>query len=157
MSPKGRNEDGFFYTHSFMQGADVSEVNHSYLYPTWDLPVAQASLDYYESRPGNLHYVPPNAISTRYYALCSPYDYSLEQHELPTHITAEPTALPAATPTLPAEEVAGADGFVASNAPQTGTPTRSPTPRNPVLPKQRNRDYPCGSAGALSTRRSLGI
>ncbi|OSC96767.1 hypothetical protein PYCCODRAFT_1440842 [Trametes coccinea BRFM310] len=145
MSPTSRDEEGFLFAHPFVQD-DVSEMNPSYLYPQWELPVVHASLDEYESRPDNMHYVPANAISTRYYALSSPYDYPLEQHPTPIHDTAEPVALPAATPAPQADEVAGADGFAANNTPQTGTQTRSSTPRNPVLPKQRNRDYPCGDS-----------
>ncbi|EIW63654.1 uncharacterized protein TRAVEDRAFT_17924 [Trametes versicolor FP-101664 SS1] len=100
------------------------------------------------------HYVPPSAISTRYYALSNPYAYPAEQ---PTH-----SAMHAGNP-LPAEAApsgapaTGPPAVTAEGAPQTSfTTSTSPARVDPVLPKQRrNRDDPGGESRPLAQPASL--
>ncbi|KAH9859149.1 hypothetical protein C2E23DRAFT_864860 [Lenzites betulinus] len=100
-----------------------------------------------------VHYVPPSAISTRYYTLSDPnmYTYTVPPSgPVPTGDhpgTPLPTVV-ATTNTFYAPQTAVTANFAFAPTPTT---SRTPASTNPILPKQsRNRDDPGGESGPLA-------
>ncbi|KAI0630058.1 hypothetical protein C8Q77DRAFT_1075471 [Trametes polyzona] len=87
-----------------------------------------------------LHYVPPSAISTRYYTLSNPNVYTVTGQFPAVH---NGIPVPTGSATTNAANTEAATG-ITRHTPAT---SRSPTLANPVLPKQRrNRDDPGGES-----------
>ncbi|CDO75532.1 hypothetical protein BN946_scf184825.g1 [Trametes cinnabarina] len=128
-------------------GFDVPVINTGYMHALWDQAIEPA---WYANQPGSMHYIPPHAISTRYYTLSDPNVYPHGQPSIPTPVDHDTSETVGATPVTQSTASAGAvelhqPHVTAVNPPQTPAPSRSPARAYPVLPKQRrNRDYPCG-------------
>ncbi|KAI8972176.1 hypothetical protein BD414DRAFT_540361 [Trametes punicea] len=131
-----------------------------YVYPSgWVIPLGPVLLDDRYDQPGGIHYVPPSAISKRYYALSNPYEYSVAQPlGTQTASHAGPATLPITAPTAALQSRPEATTMGHNSIPRTigstaqsSTPSGSSTCQNAVLPKQRrNRDDPGGEAGPLA-------
>ncbi|KAI0820070.1 hypothetical protein BC628DRAFT_1423256 [Trametes gibbosa] len=136
-----------FPAHSMEAPADESNKLPSGVQSGCHVPY-EVSPDYYLQFPQPIvHYVPPSAISTRYYTLSDP---NLCPVTAPTGAhpgTPLPTIV-ATTTVFPALQTA-----VTANVALDTTPTtsRSRAGANPVLPKQsRNRDDPGGESRPLA-------
>ncbi|KAI0762168.1 hypothetical protein BD413DRAFT_218968 [Trametes elegans] len=107
---------------------------------TYHVPFHPNPAEYRDDRPACLHYVPPSAVSTRYYALSNPNVYA-PREQAPTVRKAAP-----ARPGHAAPPPAGTVTLYTMSP----SPPSSPARRSPNLPKQRrNRDDPGGEPHPL--------
>lgn len=113
------------------------------------MPYSPAPTTYPPEPQDYMHYVPPSAISTRYYALSNPYAYPADQPVHPDMYAGSillTEAAPAGVPTT------DHPAFMAEDASQTSFTTFASSARaDSVLPKQRRiRDDPGGESCSLA-------
>ncbi|KAI0665868.1 hypothetical protein C8Q78DRAFT_1083443 [Trametes maxima] len=100
--------------------------------------------------PGSIHYVPPSAISTRYYALSNPNEYAAVQSAATPTVNAGAPA-PATNPAPHTAPLAPPPQATVTLTITPPTPSKYPARLNPVLPKQRrNRDDPGGESRPMA-------
>lgn len=113
-------------------------------------PWSPAPITYHHEPQDDMHYVPPSAISTRYYALSNPNAYPAEPLVHPAihpenALLAEVTAAGGATTSQPAVTAEVAPRISPSLTPASNAHV------DPILPKQRsNGDDPGGELRLLA-------
>ncbi|KAI0328350.1 hypothetical protein GY45DRAFT_1436274 [Cubamyces sp. BRFM 1775] len=126
--------------------------------PDWEIPLGS---DHRYDQAGGIHYVPPTAVSTKYYALSNPNEYVTNQpaNVIPSAAPAPVTALRghnqaathSATDVVAAAAFDAQWGQTANAATNSFATSGTSESQNPVLPKQRrNRDHPSGGSGQLA-------
>ncbi|KAI0663659.1 hypothetical protein C8Q70DRAFT_1050313 [Cubamyces menziesii] len=124
-------------------------------------PFDSEPMDDHYDQAGSIHYIPPNAVSTRYYALSNPNEYVASQ---PAAVVSSAVVAPVAAlrgqdqaathrvnDTMVAAALIAQSSKTADASPNLFTTYGANARLNPVLPKQRrNRDHPSGGSGRLA-------
>ncbi|KAH9892432.1 hypothetical protein C8Q73DRAFT_57133 [Cubamyces lactineus] len=129
--------------------------------PGLGIPFDSEPVDYHHDQAGGIHYIPPSAVSTRYYALSNPNEYVTSQPAaaVSSAVSASVAVLREQDQTATrwvngAVAVAGIDvqpSMTADAGQDSFTTYGADARQNPVLPKQRrNRDHPSGGSGQLA-------